>query len=100
MTAARGLTRRVPALAHAEFRRVWFGGTISNSGSMMYIAALGWITTDVTDSAAAIAAVPFIGLVPLFLVMKMRRSVAVGRAGENNNWPQTDGRVDFERRTA
>ena len=68
MTAARGLTRRVPALAHAEFRRVWFGGTISNSGSMMYIAALGWITTDVTDSAAAIAAVPFIGLVPLFLV--------------------------------
>ncbi|MEM7285352.1 MAG: MFS transporter [Actinomycetota bacterium] len=68
MTAARGLIRRVPALAHGEFRRVWLGGTISNSGSMMYIAALGWITTDVTDSAAAIAAVPFIGLVPLFLV--------------------------------
>lgn len=68
MTAASGLTRRVPALAHAEFRRFWGGAVISNSGSMMYIAALGWITTDVTDSAAAIAAVPFIGLVPLFVV--------------------------------
>ncbi len=68
MTAASRLTRRVPALAYAEFRRFWGGAVISNSGSMMYLAALGWITTDVTDSAAAIAAVPFIGLVPLFLV--------------------------------
>ena len=62
------LKQRVPAFAHAEFRRLWIGGAISNSGSMMYLAALGWITTDVTDSAAAIAAVPFVGLLPLLLV--------------------------------
>lgn len=62
------LTQRVPAFAHAEFRRLWVGGAISNSGSMMYLAALGWITTDVTDSSAAIAAVPFVGLIPLLVV--------------------------------
>jgi MFS family permease len=60
--------RRLPAFAYPEFRRLWIGGAISNSGSMMYLAALGWITTDVTDSAAAIAAVPFMGLVPLLVV--------------------------------
>ncbi len=59
---------RLPAFAHPEFRRLWIGGAISNSGSMMYLAALGWVTTDVTDSAAAIAAIPFIGLIPLLVV--------------------------------
>lgn len=68
MGIGRSVTERVPALAHTEFRRVWIGGAISNSGSMMYLAALGWITTDVTDSAAAIAAIPFIGLVPLLVI--------------------------------
>lgn len=62
------LADRVPALRHAEFRRLWLGGAISNSGSMMYLAALGWVTAETTDSAAAIAAVPFIGLIPLFLI--------------------------------
>lgn len=59
---------RIPAFAHAEFVRFWSGAVVSNTGSMMYLAALGWITAGVTDSAAAIAAVPFVGLIPLLLV--------------------------------
>lgn len=74
---------RVPALAYGEFRRFWGGSVVSNTGSMMYLAALGWITTDITDSAARIAAVPFIGLLPLLFVSPMAGALAdrVSRRG-------------------
>lgn len=69
-------TTRVPAFAHAPFRRFWGGAVVSNTGSMMYLAALGWITADVTDSAAAIAAVPFVGLIPLLVVSPFAGALA------------------------
>lgn len=70
------LSDRIPAFGYPEFVRFWSGGVVSNTGSMMYLAALGWITAGVTDSALAISAIPFIGLLPLLLVSPFAGALA------------------------
>ncbi len=63
-----GFPRALAAMRYRAFRRVWAGALVSNAGSVMYLAALGWLVRGGTDSPFRVAMVSFGGLVPLFVL--------------------------------
>ena len=72
--------RRVPpavaALGYREFASYWLAGIVSNSGSMMYLAAIGWVVAVQTDSALLVTLVAFIGLVPMLVLSPVGGALA------------------------
>ena len=52
-------------LAYREYRLFWSASVVSNIGTWMYLAAIGWYTEVVTDSPLLVSLVVTAGIVPL-----------------------------------
>lgn len=55
------------ALEHREYRLLWFGLVISNTGAWMQMVALGWLVYSLTDSPFWLGMIGFARAVPVFL---------------------------------
>jgi MFS family permease len=62
------LDRAGAALTHRHFRLVWLAAIVNSAGSLMYLAAIGWVTAITTESPLQVTLVSFAGLVPLLVV--------------------------------
>lgn len=56
------------ALRHPHYRRFWWGGLVSLTGSWMRITALSWLVYDLTGSPLLLGAVTFVNTVPTMLL--------------------------------
>ncbi len=75
-----GPDRRVPvsvqALGYRDYRLYWTTSVVSNTGSMMYLAAIGWLVEDITDDPWKVTVAATAGLIPLFLMSPFGGSLA------------------------
>ncbi len=63
-------------MRYRAFRRIWLGALVSNAGSVMYLAALGWMVRGTTESPFKVAMVSFGGLLPLFVLSPIAGALA------------------------
>lgn len=56
------------ALRHSNYRRFWWGGFISLSGTWMRITALAWLIYDMTGSPLMLGTVTFASTIPTMLL--------------------------------
>lgn len=73
-TAERGTAR--DALAVPEFRQLYFGTALSNTGRWMQTAALGVLGWELTESSAFLGAIIFAQLLPLGMLSLIGGSLA------------------------
>lgn len=59
------LPRALSPLGYREYRLFWTASVVSNVGTWMYLAAIGWLTEVVTDSPLRVSLVVTAGIVPL-----------------------------------
>jgi len=59
--------RSVQALGYRDYRSYWSASVVSNTGSMMYLAAIGWLVEDITDDPWKVTLTAIAGLIPLLL---------------------------------
>ena len=59
------LPKALSPLAYREYRLFWSASVVSNIGTWMYLAAIGWYTEVVTDSPLLVSLVVTAGIVPL-----------------------------------
>ena len=75
-----GPDRRVPRSVHAlgyrDYRLYWTTSVVSNIGSMMYLAAIGWLVEDITDDPWKVTVAAAVGLIPLLLMSPFGGSLA------------------------
>ena len=64
------------ALRHANYRRLWIGSFLSNTGSFMQMVAQGWLVYQLTDSAFMLGLVPCCAALPLTLLTPLAGAVA------------------------
>lgn len=65
MTFKPRLPKALSPLAYREYRLFWSASVVSNVGTWMYLAAIGWLTEVVTDSPLRVSLVVTAGIVPL-----------------------------------
>lgn len=70
------LADRFPALASADFRRLWIGQIISAAGSQMQFAALNWQIYELTRSPVALGLIGLVRVVPIILFSLIGGTVA------------------------
>ncbi len=61
----RKLPTALSPLAYREYRLFWSASVVSNVGTWMYLAAIGWLTEVVTDSPLQVSLVVTAGIIPL-----------------------------------
>lgn len=66
----------VQALGYRDYRLFWTTSVVSNIGSMMYLAAIGWLVEDITDDPWSVTVAATAGLIPLLLVSPFGGSLA------------------------
>ena len=75
-----GPDRRVPRSVHAlgyrDYRLYWTTSVVSNIGSMMYLAAIGWLVEDITDDPWKVTVAATAGLIPLLIMSPFGGSLA------------------------
>ncbi len=75
-----GPDRRVPRSVHAlgyrDYRLYWTTSVVSNIGSMMYLAAIGWLVEDITDDPWKVTVAATAGLIPLLVMSPFGGSLA------------------------
>ena len=59
------LPKALSPLAYREYRLFWSASVVSNIGTWMYLAAIGWLTEVVTDSPLRVSLVVTAGIIPL-----------------------------------
>ena len=59
------LPKALSPLAYREYRLFWSASVVSNVGTWMYLAAIGWLTEVVTDSPLRVSLVVTAGIIPL-----------------------------------
>ena len=59
------LPKALSPLAYREYRLFWSASVVSNAGTWMYLAAIGWLTEVVTDSPLRVSLVVTAGIIPL-----------------------------------
>ena len=64
------------ALGYRDYRLYWTTSVVSNIGSMMYLAAIGWLVEDITDDPWKVTVAATVGLVPLLLMSPFGGSLA------------------------
>ena len=62
-----GLPRALASLRHRNFRLLWIGSLISNSGDWMDQVALNWLVYQLTGSAVYLGILNFCRLVPILV---------------------------------
>ncbi|MCY3890691.1 MAG: MFS transporter [bacterium] len=68
--------RSVQALGYRDYRLYWTTSVVSNIGSMMYLAAIGWLVEDITDDSWKVTVAATVGLVPLLIMSPFGGSLA------------------------
>ncbi|MCY4133737.1 MAG: MFS transporter [bacterium] len=68
--------RSVQALGYRDYRLYWTTSVVSNIGSMMYLAAIGWLVEDITDDPWKVTVAATVGLVPLLIMSPFGGSLA------------------------
>ena len=58
----------VQALGYRDYRLYWASSAVSNIGSMMYLAAIGWLVEDITDDPWKVTLAAAAGLIPLLVM--------------------------------
>ena len=66
----------VQALGYRDYRLYWTTSVVSNVGSIMYLAAIGWLVEDITDDPWKVTVAAVAGLIPLFLMSPFGGSLA------------------------
>lgn len=66
----------VQALGYRDYRLYWATSVVSNVGSIMYLAAIGWLVEDITDDPWKVTVAAIVGLVPLLLMSPFGGSLA------------------------
>lgn len=64
------------ALGYRDYRLYWTTSVVSNIGSMMYLAAIGWLVEDITDDPWKVTVAAAVGLIPLLLMSPFGGSLA------------------------
>lgn len=64
------------ALGYRDYRLYWTTSVVSNIGSMMYLAAIGWLVEDITDDSWKVTVAATVGLVPLLIMSPFGGSLA------------------------
>ena len=64
------------ALGYRDYRLFWTSSVVSNTGSMMYLAAIGWLVEDITDDPWKVTVAAAAGLIPLLLMSPFGGSLA------------------------
>ncbi|MDR7523320.1 MAG: MFS transporter, partial [Armatimonadota bacterium] len=64
------------ALRHPFYRRFWWGGLVSLTGSWIQITAQQWLVYDLTGSALMLGTVTFANTVPTMLLTLFGGAVA------------------------
>lgn len=64
------------ALGYRDYRLYWTTSVVSNIGSMMYLAAIGWLVEDITDDPWKVTVAATAGLVPLLVMSPFGGSLA------------------------
>ena len=64
------------ALGYRDYRLYWTTSVVSNIGSMMYLAAIGWLVEDITDDPWKVTVAATVGLVPLLIMSPFGGSLA------------------------
>ena len=59
------LPQALSPLAYREYRLFWSASVVSNVGTWMYLAAIGWLTEVITDSPLRVSLVVTAGIIPL-----------------------------------
>jgi MFS family permease len=72
----RRVPRSVQALGYRDYRLYWTTSVVSNVGSMMYLAAIGWLVEDITDDPWKVTVAATVGLVPLLIMSPFGGSLA------------------------
>ncbi|MCY4192993.1 MAG: MFS transporter [bacterium] len=72
----RRVPRSVQALGYRDYRLYWSASVVSNTGSMMYLAAIGWLVEDITDDPWKVTLTAIAGLIPLLLSSPVGGSLA------------------------
>ena len=72
--------RRVPeavrAFGYREYLAFWLASVVTNTGSLMALAAIGWVVAVETGSAFKVTLVAFVGLAPLLVLSPLGGSLA------------------------
>ena len=64
------------ALGFHDYRLYWTTSVVSNIGSMMYLAAIGWLVEDITDDPWKVTVAATAGLIPLLIMSPFGGSLA------------------------
>lgn len=55
-------------MGYRDYRLYWTTSVVSNIGSMMYLAAIGWLVEDITDDPWSVTVAATAGLIPLLVM--------------------------------
>ncbi len=75
LTADRHVPRQVVALGYRDYRWFWGSSVVSNTGSMMHMAALNWVVADLHGVTAA-TVIASIGVIPMLISSPIGGSLA------------------------
>ena len=76
LTQSWRVPKSVVALGYRDYALFWSASVVSNSGSMMYLAAIGWVVQVETDSPFKVTLVATLGMLPLLLMSPVGGSLA------------------------
>jgi MFS family permease len=68
--------KSLSALGYRDYALFWIASVVSNAGSMMYLAAIGWVVQVETGSPFKVTLVATLGMVPLLIMSPIGGSLA------------------------
>jgi len=66
----------IKPLGYRDYRLFWLASVVSNTGTWMYLAAIGWLTETTTDSPLQVSLVVTVGTFPLLLFSPLGGTLA------------------------
>lgn len=70
------LPHAIKPLGYRDYRLFWIASVVSNTGTWMYLAAIGWLTETTTDSPLQVSLVVTVGTFPLLLFSPLGGTLA------------------------
>lgn len=70
------VAERLPALKNPDFRKLWIGNMVSNTGGQMQMAALNWQVYELTHNPLALGAIGLVRVIPIILLSLVGGAVA------------------------
>ena len=70
------LPRGLKPLGYRDYRLFWIASVVSNTGTWMYLTALGWLVETSTDSPFLVSLLVMVGIVPLLLFSPLGGTLA------------------------